>query len=481
MRVLSVALLAMLLAPALAGPVQANAPEWSVISIERAGNDVTFRLRANSDMRNVSVALVQGETVVGLPEQEHASWPSGETRTATYTLLKNVDSATLRFRFLFPSGFVATRTVDVYIPARVDSGSSQGSGARVLVMDAVLDKTDLSVELSNVGDASTGLLLVSVEDAQQRKIATPYYRSISSMKASTASAVSFTVAADTRDVVLALEYQNKTERTPFRVRLAEGGAGGGASAGAANVSLSTDLPFREVDIGRSVDYAITVKNTGGLALVQLEADGLPAGYSARFFVGGSAVPSLYLDRNQTRQLTLSLTVPNSDEEVDRTIEFDVVARSNGTELARQPMGLAVRGIGKLVLIALDDPGTIPPGGQARSKVTVRNSGSAPLFDIEMDSRRAYGWTVRFEPARIDRLDPGESRDVTVEVRAPDVISSGNYATDVSARAGDQSAPWSTLSVDVESDKEGSGGWLWLLFGGLMVGTLGFAAWKKKQG
>jgi hypothetical protein len=473
-------LLALLLAlPFAADAATAQTTSFTVMRMERVGDDLTIGLRANEPMTNVRIALVVGETVVGIPEREDASWPAGETRNVVFELLKPVDTATLRFRWHHQNGIDVTRTTDIYVPPPRASSSDP---PRVVVTDATLDGGALSVQVSNVGGGRTGLLLVSVEDSQQRKIGSPYYRTFDSLAPSSGVTAEFAVAEGTTELVAALEYANRTDRIPVKVRAADGGDGGGeGAAGPVNVTLSTDLPFREVDLGRTVDFGLTVRNGGRLALVQLDVDGLPAGYSGRFFVGGSAVPSLYLDRNQTRTVTLSITVPNNAAEVDRTIDFSTAARVNGTEAGRIPMGLAVRGVGQLEISTTDTFPKIAPGALARGTVTIRNAGTAPLFDVELDARRPYGWSIRYEPSRLDRLDPGATAQVTVEVRAPDIISGGEYSADVQARSGDVSSRWTTLALSVEADEGGSGAWLWLLFLGLIGGTLGFGAWRKWRG
>lgn len=455
--------------------VPAQATEWSVLRIDRAGDQVSIQLRANADARNVSVALMAGDTFLGLPEQEYAQWSKDETRTATFTLLKDADSATIRFRWTHTTAGNVVRTTDVFLPA---AGSTGGGGARIVISDSALDGSTLRLELANVGEAASTKFVVSLEDASQRKIGEPYFRSIDGIAPGAHATATFSVAEGLQEAVVAVEHAGQTERTRLALR---GSSSGSPTHGPTDISLTTDLPFREIDIGRSADFAVTVRNAGSLALVQLEVEGLPPGYSARFFVGGSAVPSIYLDNNQTRQATLSVTVPNSQEEVDRTIDFATVARVNGTELASLSMGLAVRGIGKLAVASDEILAPMGPSGETRAGVTVTNTGTAPLFDVQLDARRPYGWTIRTEPARIERLDPGESATVSVQVRAPDVIAAGRYSADVSARSGEVASQWVTLDMEVQSEDGGSGGWLWLLFVGMIAGTLGFGAWKKRQG
>lgn len=450
-------------------------PAFSIIDARRVGDDLTLQIRANRAVIDVTVQLTAQGNVVGVPDWERAAWAAGEHANWTFRLLKDVDSAALLYRFTEGAGVKREQTANIFVPDAPPPTSTSGT-PRLLVVQARLSGSSLQVNLTNAGDVEARNVVISIEDGQQKKIATPFARTLASVPPGGAGQATFLVPEGTAQVVIALEYANRTERTSVAVT-------GGPSAdvgGDVNVTLSTDLPFREVDLGRSVDYAITVRNQGRPSLVQLSVEGLATGYSARFFVGGSAVPSVYIDRNQTRQVTLSITVPNSASEVDRTLDFTLLAHSNGTKAGQLAMGIAVRGVARLEIQSSSDEPTLPPGGEATFRVEVRNTGSAPIFNVELDSRRPYGWTVRTEPRLIDRLDPGDAGSFTVQARAPDVIAGGRYSLDVSAKSGDVVSRIETLSVEVEEGSS-SGGWLWLVFLLVIAGILGFGAWWKWRG
>lgn len=466
------------LAPA-AGAQQPLPPGITIMEATRVENNLTLDVRANRDFYNSVIRLVSGGTTAGLPQWEKASWRSGERASWTFTLLKDLDTVTVVHDFYEGQGAYRHQEENIFVPKYTTPSpeSPSTARARLVVTGAALATTSLRVDVLNHGDAAAEGLVVSLEDASNRKIGIPFARTVGTLAAGASTSARFDVDETLENVVVALSWANTTERTSVKVVRNATGASAGDEA---NVTLSTELPFREADIGRTVDYAVTVRNGGRPALVQIGVEGLASGYSARFFVGGSAVPSLYLDRNQTRQVTLSITVPNDADEVDRTLDFSVVARANETELARLAMGVAVRGVGSLVLGGASGEASVPPGGGARFDVTVRNAGTAPLFDVEFDSRRPYGWTVRTEPRRVDRLDPGEVATAIIEVRAPDVIGGGRYTVDVAARAGDVASRYQSLPVVVVEPEEG-GALLWVAFLVGIAGILGAGAWWKWRG
>ena len=456
-------------------PARSFVEPLTLVGLSRAGTMLTVAMRANENLSESTVRLLANGAIAGLPEWTRTNWTTDERAEWTFDLLRDVDRATLAWEVRPAGGVARAGSEEVQIPASRDPTVG---APRVILTSAALRGTTAIVNLTNHGDATSRDVVVAIEDAQQRRIGSPLARILGSIAPGSQASAEFTLPAGVADVVIAIDAGNGTLRTP--VALQRFGVTVNETSDEINVTLSTDLPFREVDLGRAADYAVHVKNEGAPALVQLRIDGLPPGYSARFFVGGSPVPSLYLDRNQTRQATLSVTVPTSNQEVDRTIDFTVIASVNGTEAQRLDMGIAVRGVGALEVTSEETEAPIPAGGQATFEVRVRNTGSAPLFDIDFDSRRPYGWTVRVEPRRLDRLDPGSTAAVSVEVRAPDVIGSGRYSVDVAATSGDTTSRYTSLALSVD-DEASSGGWVWGVMLAVIAGVLGFAGWWKWRG
>ncbi|HUR69898.1 MAG TPA: NEW3 domain-containing protein [Candidatus Thermoplasmatota archaeon] len=447
----------------------------TVVEVARTRDALVVALRATENLTDVVVRLTEDDAIVGLPEWRRESWDEDERAAWSFELLHDLTRAALDWEALDAHGEPRSGTLAVAVPA---APTSDGDGTRLMVTTALLQGTTATITVTNYGDEAARDLVVSIEDRDERRIATPLTALVASLAPGARASPQFTLPENVVDVVVVLDHANATTRTALTLQRA--GVGNGTDTGGPNVTLSTDLPFREVDLGRSADFSVQVRNNGAPALVQLRADGLPQGYSARFFVGGSAVPSLYLDRNQTRQATLTVTVPSARTEVDRTADFAVVASVNGTETQRLKMGVAVRGVGQLEVSSAESEAPLTPGGTATFQVVVKNSGSAPVFNVELDSRRPYGWTVRVEPRRLDRLDPGATSAVSVEVRAPDVIGGGRYTVDVAAKADDLTSRYVPLAMSID-EPSGGGGWVWGVMLVAIAGILGFAAWWKWRG
>lgn len=74
------------------------------------------------------------------------------------------------------------------------------------------------------------------------------------------------------------------------------------------------------------------------------------------------------------------------------------------------------------------------GRESPVKLVVENTGSADLPGVTLSSSSPSGWAVRFDPAKIDMLAPGEKREVTAFLKPDTRAIAGDYEVSVSASA-----------------------------------------------
>ena len=74
--------------------------------------------------------------------------------------------------------------------------------------------------------------------------------------------------------------------------------------------------------------------------------------------------------------------------------------------------------------------SVVAGRDNRVAIVVKNTGTAPLHNLQMSADKPTNWHVAFEPDTIDNLAPGESKQVTAVIR-PDARSiAGDYVVGV---------------------------------------------------
>src|SRR5690606_41019535 len=70
---------------------------------------------------------------------------------------------------------------------------------------------------------------------------------------------------------------------------------------------------------------------------------------------------------------------------------------------------------------------------------VRNTGTLPLEELEFSAKTPSQWTATFQPSDIQRLEAGESQEVTATLSVPDKTIAGDYLTTFTARNDDTNA------------------------------------------
>ena len=72
------------------------------------------------------------------------------------------------------------------------------------------------------------------------------------------------------------------------------------------------------------------------------------------------------------------------------------------------------------------------GKETGLSLEVENNGTSVLENITLSSREPAGWSVTFEPEQIEKLAPGESRQVTAKIKPDTKAIAGDYAVNLTA-------------------------------------------------
>jgi uncharacterized membrane protein len=77
----------------------------------------------------------------------------------------------------------------------------------------------------------------------------------------------------------------------------------------------------------------------------------------------------------------------------------------------------------------------PAGGTGTVALVVQNDGNAPLQGVELTATPPSNWEVTFDPATVDVIPPGESREVTARVTPAGNAVAGDYVVTLRASGG----------------------------------------------
>ena len=101
---------------------------------------------------------------------------------------------------------------------------------------------------------------------------------------------------------------------------------------------------------------------------------------------------------------------------------------------------------------------------------VGNAGTAPIRNLAFVTKKPSDkWTVEFKPDKIDALNPGEVREIKMEILAPDRTIAGDYLLTLTANAAEATKS-SEFRVTVSTPTI----WGWIGFGIVGLVVLGLA-------
>ncbi|GAB4536966.1 MAG: NEW3 domain-containing protein [Anaerolineae bacterium] len=214
-----------------------------------------------------------------------------------------------------------------------------------------------------------------------------------------------------------------------------------------SLSFDVDLPIIKGKPTSTFRYSATLKNEGDEDLtINLLADA-PPGFVVTFKTGGQEVTTLPLEANQSKSLSIEarpfIEVPAGNYAIN------VHAQGNETEAS---VSLTAEVTGEVDLNVTAPDGRLSArayaGEETPLKVIVQNTGSAPARAIELSSTEPSGWSVEFDPKKIDQIGPGKQVEVTARIRPADKAVAGDYMMTVRARPEDGASESAEFRITV---------------------------------
>ncbi len=239
------------------------------------------------------------------------------------------------------------------------------------------------------------------------------------------------------------------------------------------LSLEAELPILRGPPTSDFRYRVTLKNESDKdLLVSLEAEA-PKGFQVSFTPAFSSqqVTSLPLKAGENRELDVSVTLPK-DTKADT---YALTVRASAGD-AKAELGLTLEVTGRPeVRFATKEgrlSGRVTAGRENPVKLLVKNEGSAPARDLSFSAFEPSGWEVRFEPEKIETLEPGAEQEVTARIKPSNRAVAGDYMVTLSLSGAEG------VSENLEYRATVVTSTLWGLFGVALVAVallvLGFA-------
>lgn len=186
--------------------------------------------------------------------------------------------------------------------------------------------------------------------------------------------------------------------------------------GAANTTFTFSAKLRNSTAGSEV-YALKALT--------------PPGWEVSFKANYKQVSSVNVESNHTQDLTISIDPP--DDAGAGTYKIPVLA-STGASSANLVLEVHITGSYAMEMgtpsgrLSTD----INAGDDKSVQLIVKNSGSAPLDNINFRSAAPVNWVVSFNPQKIEKLSPGETAQVVASIKADKNAIAGDYITNLEA-------------------------------------------------
>jgi uncharacterized membrane protein len=231
-------------------------------------------------------------------------------------------------------------------------------------------------------------------------------------------------------------------------------------------SLSAEFPQLEETADTTFNFDLQLDNPTPRELtLRLEASG-PQGWQVSANpVGEQAATTVTVPAGGTERLSVQADPPPQAT----AGAYPIVVRATGADQpVETELTARITGTHTLTLAAADQRLNVEvqAGETSEKTMVVRNEGTAPLRDVQLQASPPSGWDASFSPGRIRAIPAGEPAEVTLAVTPSEDAVTGDYMTTVSANASQAQD-----QVDVRTSVETSG--LWGLIGaGLVVVALG---------
>lgn len=202
------------------------------------------------------------------------------------------------------------------------------------------------------------------------------------------------------------------------------------------LSLSTQYPMLRGEPGTKFEFKLDLVNQATEdRTIDLSANA-PEGWEVTFQPAYDAkqLTSLRVEAGKTQGLDVGVKAPA----MAATGEYPItIQASSGSDKASVDLNVSVVGTGKLTFTTASGRlnAEANAGEEAVIAAIVQNSGAADLQEITFAGSPPDGWTVNFDPAKLDKLEPGAIQQVNIRLKPSSKAIAGDYMVTVRASSG----------------------------------------------
>lgn len=213
-------------------------------------------------------------------------------------------------------------------------------------------------------------------------------------------------------------------------------------AGAAEgLTVTTPFPAVVVEPGSTASFDLSI-DVAAARRVDLEATGLPSGWTAEFRGGGQIVDGAFVNPDTPPEIELAVDVPDDATAGASTISVRATSGALSDTLALT-IRVAQTAAGDVSLTS-DFPELRGPSDTTFTFTVALKNDTAAETTFAMDAVGPAGWTVSAKPAgqaqaTSTTVAAGVSGSITVTAQAPAAVEAGTYPIQVGVSGGGKTA------------------------------------------
>jgi uncharacterized membrane protein len=230
------------------------------------------------------------------------------------------------------------------------------------------------------------------------------------------------------------------------------------------LKLETTYPSISENSGATFNFSVDIKYSGSRQLFNLDSTA-PQGWEVSFNnSAGKNITGVQLgpvDYTVTETVSVNMTPALGQSPAPGDYPLTITVSSGNLS---QTINLKATVKAKFEFNLSTDTGALNASGVAgkenHASILVNNTGSASVDKINLTSTKPDGWIVNFNPATIDSIGAGQTKQVDVVITPPGGNTvSGDYAVGITASNGTLSQ---TMNLRVTVSTPTIWGWVGLI-------------------
>lgn len=207
------------------------------------------------------------------------------------------------------------------------------------------------------------------------------------------------------------------------------------------LKLSSQYPVLTTPTGQTLKFTVDLKNETDKPLVAALMAKVPETWAVRFKpqYGDTVISSIALKESATETLSVEIETPVRAKAGEYPIT--IRARSGAFE-ASANLKVTLKGTPDLRIGTRSDTlnTSLTAGKRTPVDILVANAGTAPVRNLSfVASRQPDKWSIDFKPDKIDIINPGELREIKMEILPPPRTIAGDYLLAFTPNSADAAA------------------------------------------